>query len=78
MQQMFLAVRSQYGGASVFVTHDVLEALVLATRIAVLEDGKVEGIFTPGEFLAAETPVARAFLATLPAGVVPGQGREAG
>jgi osmoprotectant transport system ATP-binding protein len=70
MQQLFLAVRKRYNGASVFVTHDVLEALVLATRIAVLEEGRLEGIFTPAEFLQAKTPVARAFLDTLPAGVV--------
>jgi osmoprotectant transport system ATP-binding protein len=70
MQQLFLAVRTRYKGASVFVTHDVLEALALGTRIAVLEEGRLEGIFTPAEFLHAQTPVARAFLDTLPPGVV--------
>lgn len=75
MQQLFLSVRQQYQGVSVFVTHDVLEALVLATRIAVLENGKLEGIFTPDEFVNAKTPVARAFLAALPAGITaPKQG----
>ncbi|HEX4773790.1 MAG TPA: ATP-binding cassette domain-containing protein [Bryobacteraceae bacterium] len=72
MQQLFLSVREQYQGASVFVTHDVLEALVLATRIAVLENGKLEGIFTPHEFVQAQTPVARAFLSTLPSNLKPG------
>jgi osmoprotectant transport system ATP-binding protein len=67
MQQLFLSVRKQYQGASVFVTHDVLEALVLATRIAVLENGKLEGVFTPDEFVNAHTPVARAFMSALPA-----------
>lgn len=67
MQELFLAVRTQYNGASVFVTHDVLEALTLASRIAVLENGNLEGIFTPDEFLNASTPVARAFLAAVPA-----------
>ncbi len=69
MQQLFLSIRKQFNGGSVFVTHDVLEALALGTRIAVLENGLLEGIFTPAEFLAAETPVARAFLDTLPASV---------
>jgi osmoprotectant transport system ATP-binding protein len=72
MQQLFLAVRQQYQGASVFVTHDVLEALALATRIAVLEGGRLEGVFTPDEFVEAETPVARAFLSALPANVKTG------
>lgn len=70
MQQLFLSLRDQYGGASVFVTHDVLEALKLGTRIAVLADGKVEGIFSPAEFLNAGAPTARAFLRTLPSSVL--------
>lgn len=69
MQRLFLAIRKQFNGGSVFVTHDVLEALALGTRIAVLENGLLEGVFTPSEFLLAETPVARAFLETLPAGM---------
>jgi osmoprotectant transport system ATP-binding protein len=66
MQQQFLSIRERYQGASVFVTHDLAEALALGTRIAVLDGGKLEGIFTPGEFLQASTPTAKAFLATLP------------
>jgi osmoprotectant transport system ATP-binding protein len=66
MQQQFLRLREQFGGASVFVTHDLAEALNLGTRIAVLEAGKLEGLFTPEEFLRAQTPTAKAFLDTLP------------
>ena len=69
MQELFLDIRQRYGGASVFVTHDLLEALAIGSRIAVLEQGKLEGIFTPTEFRKAETPFAKALLATLPAGV---------
>ena len=69
MQQMFVAVRTRFGGASVFVTHDLVEALCIGTRIAVLEHGKLEGVFTPQDFLKAETPVAKAFLQTLPRGI---------
>lgn len=71
MQQQFLRVREQFGGASVFVTHDLAEALRIATRIAVLEAGNLEGIFTPDQFLKARTPTARAFLDTLPPGLGP-------
>lgn len=66
MQQQFLKIRDRYNGASVFVTHDLAEALAIGTRIAVLDGGTLEGLFTPREFLSANTPVARAFLQTLP------------
>lgn len=69
MQQLFLSIRQRYGGASVFVTHDLLEALAIGSRIAVLEQGRLEGIFTPAEFRQAQTPFARALIETLPAGV---------
>lgn len=66
MQQQFLSLRDHYRLASVFVTHDVFEALALATRIAVLDRGRLELVAAPGEFLRATTPVARAFVETLP------------
>ncbi|HEX7362810.1 MAG TPA: ATP-binding cassette domain-containing protein [Bryobacteraceae bacterium] len=70
MQQQFLSLRDRYRLASVFVTHDVLEALALATRIAVLDRGRVELIAAPEEFLQAQTPVARAFVETVPKNVI--------
>ncbi|MBV9268878.1 MAG: ATP-binding cassette domain-containing protein [Acidobacteriaceae bacterium] len=69
MQALFVELRSRYGGASVFVTHDLFEAIAVGTRIAVLDQGRLEGVFAAGEFLNASTPVARAFLDTLPPGV---------
>lgn len=66
MQQQFIALRDRYHVAAVFVTHDIAEALALATRIAVLDRGRLETVLTPGDFFHATTPVARAFLETLP------------
>jgi osmoprotectant transport system ATP-binding protein len=66
MQQQFIALRNRYNVASVFVTHDLVEALLLGTRIAVLDRGKLEIVATPDEFFRVTTPVARAFLDTLP------------
>jgi len=66
MQQQFLSLREHYNVASVFVTHDLMEALAIGTRIAVLDQGKLECLVTPGEFLHTDSPVARAFLTTLP------------
>jgi len=66
MQQQVLALRQHYKVAMVFVTHDVTEALILGTRIAVLGEGKLECLVSPKEFVKSQTPVARAFLNTLP------------
>jgi osmoprotectant transport system ATP-binding protein len=66
MQEQFIRLRERFGGASVFVTHDLAEALRIGTRIAVLEGGRLEGLFTPQQFLKAGTPTAKAFLNTLP------------
>jgi osmoprotectant transport system ATP-binding protein len=66
MQQQFIQLRNRYNVASLFVTHDLVEALSIATRIAVLDRGKLEGVATPDEFFDIKTPVARAFLDTLP------------
>ncbi len=71
MQQQFLRLRDQYNLAAVFVTHDLLEALALGTRIAILGGGKLEAIVTPDDFWRTETPVARAFRETLPAELRP-------
>lgn len=66
MQLQFLQLRDRYQVASVFVTHDLVEALSIATRIVVLDCGKLEVIATPDEFYRARTPVAESFLRTLP------------
>ncbi|MFL6451266.1 MAG: ATP-binding cassette domain-containing protein [Bryobacteraceae bacterium] len=66
MQGQFLELRSKYEFASVFVTHDLLEALTLGTRIAVLHSGRLEVVTTPDDFLDVQTPTALSFLNTLP------------
>jgi osmoprotectant transport system ATP-binding protein len=77
LQRQFLELRSsdKTGGATtagatatksaLFVTHDVREALMLGSRVALLKDGAIDVLATPSEFLAARTPEARAFLASL-------------
>jgi osmoprotectant transport system ATP-binding protein len=53
------------GKTALFVTHDVREALMLATRIVLLKDGIIDVMASPTEFLEAHTEEARAFLAGL-------------
>jgi ABC-type proline/glycine betaine transport system ATPase subunit len=66
MQQQFLALRERYNVAAVFVTHDLLEALAIASRIAVLDRGHLECLVTPSELPSVDKPVTRSFLETLP------------
>jgi osmoprotectant transport system ATP-binding protein len=64
LQREFLDLRRSLNKAALFVTHDVREALALATRIALLKDGAVDLIATPDEFVAARGDEARAFVET--------------
>src|SRR5580704_7066131 len=53
LQQQFLDLRRTVRKTALFVTHDVREALLLGSRIALLQDGVLECVATPDEFLAA-------------------------
>jgi osmoprotectant transport system ATP-binding protein len=65
LQQQFLALRRDFNKTSIFVTHDVREALKLGTRVALLAKGRLEIIAVPAEFRRAQTAEAQAFLACL-------------
>lgn len=67
LQRQFLELRRTVAKAAIFVTHDVREALLLASRIVLLKDGTVELVAAPQEFLKAQSTEARAFLAGLEA-----------
>lgn len=64
-QQQFLDLQRDFHKTSIFVTHDVREALRLGSRIALLVKGAVEMVSNPAEFQRAQTGEARAFLACL-------------
>jgi osmoprotectant transport system ATP-binding protein len=63
LQKEFAALQQRLRKTIVFVTHDVHEALLLGTRIALLEGGKLMGLFTPDEFQRATQPLAAAYMA---------------
>ncbi len=65
LQRQFLNLRRALGTTSLFVTHDVREALALATRVALLHNGRIEALAPPKEFLKATGTEARTFLACL-------------
>jgi osmoprotectant transport system ATP-binding protein len=65
LQDQFLELRDRLRKTSIFVTHDVREALRLGTEIALLHRGRLEVLTTPAQFLNSDGPEARAFLSTL-------------
>lgn len=65
LQQQFLDLQRDFKKTSIFVTHDVREALRLGNRIVLLARGNVETVATPVEFQHAQSGEARAFLASL-------------
>jgi osmoprotectant transport system ATP-binding protein len=65
IQSLFLDLRRTLGKSAIFVTHDVHEALRLATRIAVLKDGAIETLVRPDELRRARGSEVEAFLACL-------------
>lgn len=67
LQNQFLELRRALGKTSVFVTHDVREALRIGSRIGLLHGGRLDVLATPSEFVKANTAEARAFLAGLEA-----------
>ena len=62
LQREFLALQQRLGKTVVFVTHDLREALVLGTRIALMEAGQLVATHTPDEFLHSSNPLVAAYV----------------
>jgi len=65
LQREFGALAKRLGKTIVFVTHDLREALLLATRIVLLERGKIVAQETAENFLRVKHPEVRAFASCL-------------
>ena len=65
LQREFAALQKRLAKTVVFVTHDVREALQLATRVALMSAGRVVLLDTPKNFLESEEPHARAYRETI-------------
>jgi len=65
LQQQFLALQRDFKKTSIFVTHDVREAMHLGSHIALLDRGRLDVVAPPMEFRHTVSPEARAFLACL-------------
>jgi osmoprotectant transport system ATP-binding protein len=61
LQRQFLELRRSFSKTALLVTHDVREALLLASRIGVLHNGRLVFLGERAEFLSAQQPEVRAF-----------------
>ena len=73
IQTEFQALQRRLGKTIVFVTHDMREALLLGTRIALLEAGCLIGLYSPEEFLKSSEPTAAAYVAAFRTRAEPAQ-----
>jgi osmoprotectant transport system ATP-binding protein len=65
LQQEFLGLQQKLNKTVLFVTHDVREALLLGTRIALLESGKLVSYESRDGFRNSSDPLVRRYLETL-------------
>ena len=65
LQKEFAKLVRELGKTAVFVTHDLHEAMILGTRIALMDKGKIVLMDTPDNFVKSELPLARAYLNTV-------------
>jgi osmoprotectant transport system ATP-binding protein len=65
IRREFLALEERLQKTVVLVTHDTSEALILGTRIGLMEGGALKGLYSPKEFLHSSEPVAAAYVAQL-------------
>jgi len=64
LQREFLALARKVAKTIVLVTHDLREALLLGTRVVLLDAGRIVAEAAPREFLKLDQPVAREFIAS--------------
>lgn len=65
LQQEFRRLQQELGKTVIFVTHDIQEAFILATRIGLMQDGQLVELCSPQEFMQSSQPEAQTFLKTL-------------
>jgi osmoprotectant transport system ATP-binding protein len=65
IQREFRELQKRLGKTVVFVTHDIQEAFLLASRIGLMNEGRLVELGTPTEFLQSDEPEARAFIQVL-------------
>ena len=62
IDQLMIRMREKLGVTSVVITHDMRSAYTVGTRIAMLYEGKVRGVWTVDEIQRTSDPVVRQFV----------------
>ena len=62
IQKEFRSLQQRLEKTMVFVTHDLREAFILADRIGLMKDGKLEALVAADDFRQLDHPEARAFV----------------
>src|SRR5262245_17888352 len=65
LQREFATLARSLGKTAILVTHDVREALLLGSRVALMHAGKLEVVAPPEEFVRSDSPRVRAYMETL-------------
>jgi osmoprotectant transport system ATP-binding protein len=65
LQKEFAELVTSLNKTAVFVTHDLHEAMLLGSRIALMEKGTIVLKATPDEFLRSDLPLVRAYVETI-------------
>lgn len=65
LQKEFAAMVRKMSKTAVFVTHDLHEAMLLGSRIALMDKGSIVLLDTPENFSASDHPLVRAYLETI-------------
>jgi len=62
LQREFLALQQKLQKTVLFVTHDLREAMLLGSRIALLEEGRLVWLSSRDEFLASPDPLVQKYV----------------
>jgi phospholipid/cholesterol/gamma-HCH transport system ATP-binding protein len=62
INELIARLRDEIGLTGVVVTHDVESAFFLGDRIALLGDGRIQALGTPGELRSSDDPTVQEFL----------------
>jgi osmoprotectant transport system ATP-binding protein len=65
LQRQFIEISKRLKKTAVFVTHDVREALLLGSRIGLMDKGELLLLETPENFLKSKNKLALAYIETL-------------
>jgi len=65
LQKEFARLVRDLGKTAVFVTHDLHEAMLLGSRIALMDKGRIVLLDSPEAFRGSDLPLAKAYLETV-------------